>query len=111
MRSRRLPIDATTAVLRRAGGVRGTRPGSGSPTIARGDSESFEERRRPLPQLLEVRQLAHILGIGRTKAYELIEREEIPVIRVGRCVRVPVDELRAWISSRVVVPLESQDRS
>jgi prophage regulatory protein len=107
-----MPLADITAVPRRRGRVRETRAAPGFPASRQSDRESGgEHSTRALPVLLDVAELAHLLGIGRTKAYELIAREEIPSIRVGRCVRVPVDELRAWISSRVIVPLDSQDRS
>ena len=48
-----------------------------------------------------VPEAAEAVGISRAKAYELINRGEIPSIRVGGCVRVPVDALRAWIDRRL----------
>ena len=54
--------------------------------------------------LLTVAQTARLLQIGRTRAYELVGRFEesggasgIPVVRIGRAVRVPRDELVDWI--------------
>lgn len=39
----------------------------------------------PTPRAtLTVEETAHILGIGRTSAYEAAQRGEIPAIRVGR---------------------------
>jgi excisionase family DNA binding protein len=55
------------------------------------------------PLLLDCREVEHLLGIGRTKVYELMARKQIPVVRIGRCVRVPRDELEAWIASRTSV--------
>lgn len=55
---------------------------------------------RMLPLLLDAAEVAHVLGIGRTKAFQLIARGEIPVIRIGRCVRVPTDTLREWVAAR-----------
>lgn len=53
-----------------------------------------------LPFMLTVEEAADLLGIGRTLAYELVHRfidsggaEGIPVIRIGRCWRVPREEL------------------
>jgi excisionase family DNA binding protein len=34
-----------------------------------------------------------VLGIGRSTGYESIKRGEIPVLRLGRCIRVPVPAL------------------
>jgi prophage regulatory protein len=57
------------------------------------------------PLLLEVEEAARELGIGRTMAYQLVARREIPFVRIGRCVRIPHEELVAWLSSRVVEPI------
>ena len=63
-----------------------------------------ERANQSLPLLLEVSEVARQLGIGRTMAYQLVARQEIPTVRIGRCIRVPRDELRAWISTRTLVP-------
>ena len=47
--------------------------------------------------LLDSRQISLVLGIGRTKAFEMMARAELPVVRMGRCVRVPREALTAWI--------------
>jgi hypothetical protein len=39
------------------------------------------------PLVLDSRQLSQLLGIGRTKAYQMMARGDVPVIRIGRCVR------------------------
>lgn len=39
---------------------------------------------------LTVTEAANVLGIGRTAAYEAVRRREIPSIRIGRSVRVPI---------------------
>ncbi|TME54077.1 MAG: helix-turn-helix domain-containing protein [Chloroflexi bacterium] len=53
-----------------------------------------------MPWLLDSREVAHLLGIGRTKAFQLMLRQELPIVRIGRCVRVPTDGLATWIASR-----------
>ena len=51
--------------------------------------------------LLRPVEAAEVIGVSRSKAYELISRGEIPSIKVGGCVRVPVAALRAWIDAHV----------
>ena len=51
--------------------------------------------------LLRPTEVANSLGIGRSKAYELIAAGTIPSIRIGGSVRVPVDVLRAWIARQL----------
>ena len=45
----------------------------------------------PVPSMLDVRQAARMLGIGRTLAYELVRTGEwpTPVVRVGRLIKIP----------------------
>jgi len=41
-------------------------------------------------------EAAEVLGLGRTTLYALIEAGKIPVVRVGRSIRIPVAELQKW---------------
>ena len=50
--------------------------------------------------LLRVPEVAEALGLGRTKVYELIAAGELPVIRLGRAVRVSVRTLQKWVDER-----------
>jgi len=40
-----------------------------------------------------VAEAAHLLGISRAFAYELVARGEIPVIRLGRRIVIPKEQL------------------
>lgn len=55
----------------------------------------------PLPYqdrlLLRPREVAAATGLSRSLVYELIGRGELPVVRVGKSVRVPVAALQQWI--------------
>jgi len=50
--------------------------------------------------LIDSREVARLLGIGRTKTFQLMASGELPTIRLGRCVRVPTAALVAWIESK-----------
>lgn len=70
-----------------------------------------------LPDFLTVEETARILRIGRTAAYELSRRYEetdgaegIPVIRVGRLMRVPRRALERWNGGPLTDP-ETNDSS
>ena len=52
------------------------------------------------PLLLTVSQVAKMLSLGRTKVYELIATEELPVVRFGKAMRVSPVSLKRWIESR-----------
>lgn len=51
--------------------------------------------------LYRVGETADVIGCSRAKTYELIARGEIPSIRVGGSIRVPVDQLREWVNSEL----------
>ena len=50
------------------------------------------------PLLLRPAQVGDALGVCRSKAYELIRSGQIPSIRLGNSVRVPVEALRRWVA-------------
>lgn len=66
---------------------------------------------KALPDFLTVEEAAKILRIGRTAAYEQTRRYEetdgaagIPVIRVGRLMRVPRLALERWLGGPLTTP-------
>jgi excisionase family DNA binding protein len=84
----------------RRGGVWGTRGAEGSPGgIPR---ESDGAKKSAVRWLLDVGEVALVLGIGRTKAYQMMARAELPVVRIGRLVRVPRAGLADWIEQRTI---------
>lgn len=52
------------------------------------------------PLLITVEEAAKLLSIGRTKMYELINNEGLPVHRFGTMVRISVTELQEWLDAR-----------
>ena len=51
--------------------------------------------------LLRPAEAAEAIGVSRSRMYELLASGELPSIRVGRTVRVPVAALQAWIAERL----------
>lgn len=49
------------------------------------------------PLIVSVTELAERLGIGRSAAYEAVRRGEIPSLRLGRRIVVPIRQLEAWL--------------
>ncbi len=49
------------------------------------------------PWLLDSCEVSLLLGIGRTKTFQMMARAELPVVHLGRCVRVPRAALQTWI--------------
>jgi excisionase family DNA binding protein len=46
---------------------------------------------------LSLKDVQQMLGIGRTKIYELVTTGELPAVRIGRCIRVNRTELDEWL--------------
>jgi excisionase family DNA binding protein len=51
--------------------------------------------------LLRPAEAADAIGVSRSKTYELIAAGELPSVKVGGCVRVPLDALRQWIDRQL----------
>jgi excisionase family DNA binding protein len=47
--------------------------------------------------LLRIPEAAARLGLGRSTVYELIQAGELPVVRIGKSVRIPSSRLEAWV--------------
>ena len=52
-----------------------------------------------LPLLLNVKQLADLLGVSDSSVYELIQEDGFPSLRIGKRIVIPKEELREWISA------------
>jgi excisionase family DNA binding protein len=50
------------------------------------------------PLLLKAGDAAKLLGLGRSKVFEMLAVGKLPVIRIGRSVRVPRAALEDWIA-------------
>ena len=59
--------------------------------------KSFDE----LPMMLSVSQVAKVLGISRTRSYELVNKKGFPKIKIGTRIVVPKDEFKLWIQKQI----------
>jgi excisionase family DNA binding protein len=91
----RLPSKTALAVSGRRGGGQG----EAAPHPVPPSSE---------PLLIDSREVARLLSIGRTKAFTMMAREELPVVRIGRSVRVSRRALEMWIACGVARTSASQ---
>ena len=46
-----------------------------------------------------VDEAARLLGLGRSSMYELVNRGELPVVRVGRRILIPTASLAAFLGT------------
>ena len=52
------------------------------------------------PEVLKVEHIAEIMGVGKIKAYDIMEMEGFPLVRVGRLKRVPRDRFFQWLDEQ-----------
>ncbi|WLR53592.1 helix-turn-helix domain-containing protein [Mesobacillus subterraneus] len=50
------------------------------------------------PALLNAKHVSEILGVSLRHAYELMEQNDFPLVRIGRTKRVIKDDLVTWIN-------------
>ncbi len=52
------------------------------------------------PLLIRATEVSRLTGLSRSKTYELLQSGELPCVRIGKSVRVPMRALREWIEER-----------
>jgi excisionase family DNA binding protein len=77
------------------GGLGGNLRRIGFPPTNQDDRESFG------PLLLTTSEVGALLGVGRTKIFEMLASEELPAIRIGRCVRISRVQVESWIDAKL----------
>jgi excisionase family DNA binding protein len=55
------------------------------------------ENDRETPIVLTVEEAGRVLRIGRSAAYQAARSGELPTIRIGRCLRVPLHRLEEML--------------
>ncbi len=63
------------------------------------ENRSIEEK--ILPRLLIAQDVAAALNMGLSTVYQLVERGELPSIRIGRSVRIRSEDLEKFVESKV----------
>ncbi len=56
-----------------------------------------QTRFEDLPDFLSVEEFRIYLGIGRSTAYDLLRRGEVPCVRFGRVIRVPRASIEQYV--------------
>lgn len=49
--------------------------------------------------LLTPKECAEALSIGRTRMYSMLAQSQLPSVRIGRSIRVPVAALERWVEA------------
>jgi len=59
-------------------------------------------------ELLTVPEVAQRLKLSKSKVYLLCQQGTIPTITLGKSVRVPLDELEAWLRQQIHEALDAE---
>ena len=59
--------------------------------------DSKEKKPLPEPRTYTVEQIASILNIGRTTAYQLVKEEQFRIVRIGNAIRVSKKSFDEWL--------------
>ena len=62
--------------------------------------ENLSIEEKTLSRLLNAQDVAAALNIGLSTVYQLVERGELPSIRIGRSVRIRPEDLEKFIESK-----------
>lgn len=57
-------------------------------------------------EIMDVKELAQYLRIGKSKIYALIRQKKIPASRIGRQYRFSKEVLDAWLKERIITKKE-----
>lgn len=55
--------------------------------------------REDYPEVLRVEHIQEILGVGKVRAYEIMEIDSFPLIRLGRKKMTPRDKFFEWLEN------------
>ena len=56
----------------------------------------------PVRDVMDIKSLAHYLGIGKSKIYALIRHKKIPASRIGRQYRFSRVIIDQWLNERLI---------
>ncbi len=62
--------------------------------------ENLSIEEKTLPRLLNAQEVAAALNMGLSTVYLLVERGELSSIRIGRSVRIRLEDLEKFIESK-----------
>jgi excisionase family DNA binding protein len=64
-------------------------------------NKEFQDKVLRINTLLRAKEVAEILNISRSRAYNLMQRGEIPTVRIGKSRRIRPEDLILYIKNNV----------
>lgn len=56
--------------------------------------------REQYPLVLTVKEVSEILGVGKIRAYEIMDTDGFPLVKLGRSKRVPREKFFEWLDNQ-----------
>ena len=53
-------------------------------------------------KIMNIKELANYLGIGRTTIYNLIKKKKIPASKIGKQYRFSRDVIDSWLKDKII---------
>lgn len=61
--------------------------------------DTNEKRKLPEPRTYTVEDIAAMLNIGRTSAYQLVKEGHFKIVRIGNAIRISKKSFDEWLES------------
>lgn len=58
-------------------------------------------------QVMDIKELAEYLGIGKSTIYNLIKKKKIPASKIGKQYRFSKDVVDSWLKDKIITKRES----
>ena len=52
------------------------------------------------PLTYSVAEAAKVLGVSKQTMYDVCHVDDFPVIRIGRCIKIPIEAFHIWIENQ-----------
>ena len=61
-------------------------------------------------QVMDIKELAEYLGIGKSTIYNLIRQKKIPAARIGKQYRFSKDVVDSWLRDKIITKKENKQQ-
>jgi len=61
-------------------------------------------------QVMDIKELAAYLGIGRSTIYNLIRQKKIPASKIGKQYRFSKDVVDSWLRDKIITKKENKQQ-
>lgn len=63
---------------------------------------------KPKRMAYTVKEASEMLGISKSRLYEMVQFGEIPYMKIGGKILLPKKEFESWLQSQIVLPQKKQ---